>query len=60
MDLTVLDICTGAGGEAVGLEAAGFELVAAVEIDAVACATLRLNRPIWNVIEGDVGLPQSR
>lgn len=54
MVLTVLDICTGAGGEAVGLEAAGFELVAAVEIDAAACATLCLNRPMWNVIEGDV------
>jgi len=54
MAFTVLDICTGAGGEAVGLEAAGFDLRAAVEIDAAACATLRLNRPQWNVIEGDV------
>ena len=54
MAFTVLDICTGAGGEAIGLEAAGFELAAAVEIDAAACATLRLNRPHWHVIEGDV------
>ncbi|HXG57682.1 MAG TPA: DNA cytosine methyltransferase [Thermoanaerobaculia bacterium] len=37
-----------------GLEAAGFECAAAVEIDSHACATLRLNRPHWNVIEGDL------
>ncbi len=54
MAFTVLDICTGAGGEAIGLEAAGFDLCTAVEIDVAACATLRLNRPKWNVIEDDV------
>src|SRR5579863_9600918 len=52
--LTVLDICTGAGGEALGLETAGFNNAAAVEIDAKACQTLRLNRPAWNVIESDI------
>ncbi|HVB25025.1 MAG TPA: DNA cytosine methyltransferase [Ktedonobacteraceae bacterium] len=52
--LTVLDICTGAGGEALGLEMAGFNNVAAIEIDARACQTLRLNRPAWNVIESDI------
>ena len=51
---TCLEICAGAGGQAIGLEAAGFESLALVEIDAKACATLRLNRPHWNVIEGDV------
>ena len=51
---TVLEICAGAGGQALGLEAAGFHAVAAVEIDSAACATLRLNRPFLNVIEGDV------
>jgi DNA (cytosine-5)-methyltransferase 1 len=51
---TVLEICAGGGGQAVGLEAAGFAHAAAVEIDAAACATLRANRPHWNVIEGDV------
>ncbi|MGI8854455.1 MAG: DNA cytosine methyltransferase [Thermomicrobiales bacterium] len=60
MGLTVLDICTGAGGEAVGLEAAGFALTAAVEIDPAACATLRLNRPAWNVIEGDIRQVEGR
>ena len=53
-DLTVLDICTGAGGEALGLELAGFTNAASVEIDAIACQTLRLNRPSWQVIESDI------
>jgi len=52
--LTVLDICTGAGGEALGLEMAGFNNAAAIEIDARACQTLRLNRPTWKVIESDI------
>jgi DNA (cytosine-5)-methyltransferase 1 len=50
----VFEICAGAGGQAIGLEAAGFDCVAAVEIDHHACETLRLNRPSWKVIEGDV------
>jgi len=51
---TVLEICAGAGGQALGLERAGFKCIAAVEIDKHAVATLRLNRPQWNVIHGDV------
>lgn len=54
MSLTSVEICTGAGGQALGLERAGFDHTAAVEIDAHACQTLRLNRPSWNVIEGDL------
>lgn len=52
--LRSIEICAGAGGQALGLENAGFEHVALVEIESPACATLRLNRPSWNVIEGDV------
>jgi DNA (cytosine-5)-methyltransferase 1 len=52
--LTCIEICSGAGGQALGLEMAGFEALAHVEYDRHACATLRLNRPSWNVIEGDV------
>ncbi len=52
--MTSLEICTGGGGQALGLEKAGFEHLAVVEIEHAACETLRLNRPQWNVIEDDV------
>jgi len=52
--LTSLEICSGAGGQALGLERAGFNHAALVEIEPPACATLRLNRPEWNVVEGDL------
>jgi DNA (cytosine-5)-methyltransferase 1 len=51
---TVLEVCAGAGGQALGLEMAGFETAAAVEIDEHAAATLRLNRPKWQVVRGDI------
>lgn len=54
MSLQSIEICAGAGGQALGLEQAGFEHVALVEIESPACDTLRLNRPAWNVIEGDI------
>jgi DNA (cytosine-5)-methyltransferase 1 len=43
--LTSIEICAGAGGQALGLEQAGFEHLAAVEIDPWAAETLRTNRP---------------
>ena len=49
-----LEMCAGAGGQALGLEMGGFDHEALVELDPAACATLRLNRPSWNVIEGDL------
>src|SRR5665213_547202 len=52
MPLTAVEVCAGAGGQSAGLELAGFDLAAAVEIDRHACSTLRKNRPDWNVIEG--------
>lgn len=54
MHLRVFEICAGGGGQAAGLEAAGFSHAAAVEIDREACNTLRQNRPAWNVIEGSI------
>ena len=53
-DLEVVEICAGAGGQALGLERAGFEHALAVELDGFACATLRANRPAWKVAQGDV------
>jgi DNA (cytosine-5)-methyltransferase 1 len=50
-----IEICAGAGGQALGLEQAGFEHTTLVEIDSHACQTLRVNRPHWNVVEGDLG-----
>ncbi len=49
-----VEICAGAGGQALGLERAGFGAQALVEIDGHCCNTLRYNRPNWNVIESDV------
>ena len=52
--LSVLELCAGAGGQALGYEQAGFEHAGLVELDATACKTLRLNRPDWNVIQADL------
>ncbi|MFE3837163.1 DNA cytosine methyltransferase [Pseudogemmobacter sonorensis] len=49
-----VELCAGAGGQALGLERAGFGHEALVEIDPHACQTLRLNRPAWDVREGDL------
>jgi DNA (cytosine-5)-methyltransferase 1 len=49
-----VEICAGAGGQALGLEQAGFEHALAVELDANAAETLRFNRPHWKVACGDV------
>ncbi len=51
---TSIEICAGAGGQALGLELAGFEHNLAIEVDVNACATLRLNRPTLNVVENDL------
>ncbi len=51
---TSIEICAGAGGQALGLELASFEHLALVEIESIACQTLKANRPEWNVINCDV------
>lgn len=51
---TDIELFAGAGGLALGLEQAGFDGLAYVEMNGDACETLRRNRPGWNVIEGDV------
>ncbi len=54
--LTSVELCAGAGGQALGLERAGFAHTALVEIDKHCCNTLRHNRPEWNVLEEDMRL----
>lgn len=51
--LTSIELCAGGGGQALGLEQAGFDHEALVEIDDWSRQTLRLNRPQWNVVEGN-------
>lgn len=52
--LTCIEICAGAGGQALGLERAGFHHVALIEYESDYCAVLKQNRPEWNVICMDV------
>jgi DNA (cytosine-5)-methyltransferase 1 len=52
--MTCVEICAGAGGQALGLELAGFQHLALLEIEEQYCNTLRANRPSWNVINLDV------
>lgn len=52
--LSSFEICAGGGGQALGLEVAGYEHTAVVEIDAAACDTLRSNRPRWTVLQQDI------
>lgn len=51
--LACIEICAGAGGQALGLESAGFEPEVLVELDEPCRNTLKYNRPFWNVIENE-------
>ena len=52
--LTCVEICAGAGGQALGLAMAGFVHVALVEYEQDYCKILKENRPEWNIICADV------
>jgi DNA (cytosine-5)-methyltransferase 1 len=53
--LTVLSAFTGAGGLDLGLESAGFDTVACIELDCWARETIITNRPHWNLLKtGDI------
>lgn len=51
---TSIELFAGAGGLAIGFEKAGVSNVLLNEIDKHACATLRYNRPNWNVVEAAI------
>ena len=53
-ELNCVEICAGAGGQALGLELAGFHHSVLVEYEPEYCEVLRRNRPDWNVICEDV------
>ena len=54
MTYTSIEICAGAGGQALGLEMAGFRHLALVEYERDYCNCLAFNRPQWNVMCMDV------
>jgi DNA (cytosine-5)-methyltransferase 1 len=58
--LSVLELCAGAGGQALGFEMAGFEHAALVELDSHACKTLRYNRAKWDVRNEDLNTFDAR
>lgn len=58
--LNSLEMCAGAGGQALGLEQAGFDHQGLVEIDTHCCKTLRANRPEWSVYEEDLRVFKER
>lgn len=49
-----VELFAGGGGLALGMEQAGFRHLLLNEYDHNACETLRMNRPQWNVVEGDI------
>lgn len=51
---TTIELFAGAGGLALGLENAGLKHNLLVEIDKHAVATLKHNRPEWNILQEDV------
>lgn len=52
--LTSIEICAGAGGQALGLEQAGYEHKLLVEYWQPACDILRANQPDWRIEQKDV------
>src|SRR5665213_196148 len=54
MSFSAIELCAGGGGQALGLEMAGFHHEALVEYEPHFCTTLRRNRPYWNTFQEDI------
>ena len=52
--MTTISLFTGVGGLDFGFEVAGFRTAVALEMDPVACRSIRRNRPDWTLIEKDI------
>jgi DNA (cytosine-5)-methyltransferase 1 len=57
MMLTAVELCAGAGGQALGFHRAGFKHLALVDLDDACCETLRHNFPRTKVIPVDLFEP---
>jgi DNA (cytosine-5)-methyltransferase 1 len=51
---TAIDLYCGSGAVTAGMKLAGFQVVGAIDIDPIACATYRANHPEVNLIEEDI------
>lgn len=52
--LTSIEICAGAGGQALGIAQAGFSHIVLVEYEHDYCTVLKSNKPEWNILCADV------
>lgn len=52
--LSSVEVCAGAGGQALGLERAGFGHELVLDLDPHACRTLKYNRANWSVRQQDL------
>ena len=57
MTLTTVELCAGAGGQALGVHRAGFEHLALIDNDEFACRTLKRNFPGARVLRRDLLKP---